>query len=326
MTVSVPSAAPPAAAPVAVLGECVADAFVEPGSAEPGGSSLRMEVRAGGGPANTAVALARLGTPTRFLGRLSDDVFGRLFRGHLEESGVDLSSAVPAPEPSTLAVADLAADGSAAYSFHAQGTADWQWTPAELAAAVEGPVSCLHTGSLALVREPGGDAVETMLAAARERATVSVDPNVRPLLVEPAAYRKRLPHWCAAADVLRLSDEDLAHLRPGEGPEQAAAAFHAHGTPLVVVTLGGDGVFASLDGKPLRAASPKVEVVDTVGAGDSFMAGFLHSLHSAGALGGRLDGLTAAEVEAALAYGVRVAAAVCGVRGADPPWAADLDG
>ncbi|MDT0377458.1 carbohydrate kinase [Streptomyces sp. DSM 42041] len=312
----------PVAGPVAVLGECVADAFVEPGTAPPG--ALRMEVRAGGGPANTAVALARLGTPTRFLGRLSDDVFGRLFRTHLERSGVDVRATVRAAEPSTLAVADLADDGSAAYSFHARGTADWQWTAAELSAATDGLLSCLHTGSLALVRPPGGQAVEAQLADVRERATVSVDPNVRPLLVDPADYRERLPQWCAAADVLRLSDEDLAHLRPGESPERAAGWFHEHGVPLVVVTLGAQGVFASLDGKTLHAATPRVEVVDTVGAGDSFMAGFLHALHAAGALGGRLDGLTAAGVEAALAFGARVAAAVCAVRGADPPWAADL--
>jgi sugar/nucleoside kinase (ribokinase family) len=314
---------PPAEAPVAVLGECVADAFVDPRAAG-GTPSLGLEVFPGGGPANTAVALARLGTPTRFLGRLSDDVFGRLFREHLAASGVDLGSAVRAAEPSTLAVADLAEDGSAAYSFHARGTSDWQWTPAELAAATAEPFSCLHTGSLALVREPGGRAVEGLLAEVRERATVSVDPNVRPLLVDPAVYRERLPRWCAAADLVRLSDEDLGHLLPGRSPEEAAEAFHGHGARLVVVTLGADGVFASLDGKVLRVAAPRVSVIDTVGAGDSFMAGFLHALHGAGALGGRLDGVSGADVEAAMGFGARVAAAVCAVRGANPPWAADL--
>ncbi|MFR9674717.1 carbohydrate kinase family protein [Streptomyces sp. TR06-5] len=312
-----------AAAPVAVLGECVADAFVTPGTST-GTPSLGLDVHPGGGPANTAVALARLGTPTRFLGRLAQDVFGRLFREHLAASGADLSATVPAAEPSTLAVADLAADGSAAYSFHAQGTADWQWNAGELEQATAAPFSCLHTGSLALVREPGASAVEALLPRVRERATVSIDPNVRPLLVEPAVYRERLPRWCAAADVLRLSDEDLHHLCPGSSLEEAAEVFHGHGTRLVVVTLGGDGVWASLDGKPLQVAAPPVEVVDTVGAGDSFMAGFLHALHSRGALGGRLDALSAGEVEAALRYGARVAAAVCAVRGANPPWAETL--
>ncbi|MDF4252771.1 carbohydrate kinase [Streptomyces sp. WMMB303] len=314
--------------PIAVLGECVADAFVaEPrrssGDAAP--APLALDVFPGGGPANTAVALARLGTPTHFLGRLSHDVFGRLFASRLAESGVDLGHAVrAAPEPSTLAVADLADDGSADYSFHAQRTADWQWTDAELAAATADPVGCLHTGSLALVRQPGAAAVERLLAGIRERATVSVDPNVRPLLVEPADYRAALPRWCAAADILRLSDDDLAHLRPGATPEEGADAFHADGVPLVVVTLGAEGVLASLDGARVRVPTAPTPVVDTVGAGDSFMAGFLHALRTAGALGGRLDGLTRQQVTEALEFGVRVAAAVVSVRGANPPWAADL--
>lgn len=316
--------APGTAAPVAVLGECVADAFVRPPSTDLGIQSLGLDVLPGGGPANTAVALARLGTPTRFLGRLSSDVFGRLFRDHLTASGADLTRTVAAPEPSTLAVADLDDDGRADYSFHAENTADFQWTPDELTAATSGPLSCLHTGSLALARDPGGPAVEALLTSLRSRATISVDPNVRPLLVDPAVYREALPRWCAAADILRLSDDDLAHLAPDATPEQAADTFHEAGAPLVVVTLGADGVFASLDGEHLRAPTPRVEVVDSVGAGDSFMAGFLHSLHATGALGARLDTLTVEQTASALDFGTRVAAAVCSVRGANPPWAGEV--
>ncbi|NSC24513.1 carbohydrate kinase [Streptomyces albus subsp. chlorinus] len=314
--------------PVAVLGECVADAFVRQRHAEDADGAaapLGLDVHPGGGPANTAVALARLGTPTRFLGRVSHDVFGRLFHGHLAGSGVDLTRTVRAAEPSTLAVADLAEDGSADYSFHAEGTADWQWTDEELATATDGPVACLHTGSLALVRQPGAAALERVLGRVRQRATVSLDPNVRPLLVDPAVYREALPRWCAVADILRLSDDDLAQLRPGAAPEDAADAFHAEGTRLVVVTLGAKGVLASLDGERVHVPAPETRVVDTVGAGDSFMAGFLHSLHRAGALGGRLDGLTAGQLTDALTWGVRVAAAVVAVRGANPPWAAELE-
>lgn len=309
--------------PIAVLGECVADAFVTSPDAAPEGA-LGLEVFPGGGPANTAVALARLGVPTRFLGRLSQDVFGRLFRAHLDASGVDLSRAVKAAEPSTLGVADLAEDGSADFSFHAQGTADWQWRDAELAAASAGPVACLHTGSLALVREPGGAAVERLLGDVRERATVSVDPNVRPLLVDPVVYREALPRWCAATDILRLSDDDLAHLRPGAGPEEAADAFHADGAGLVVVTLGA-GESSPRCGGGGCAWRPRAPRSWTRWeAGDSFMAGFLHALYRAGELGGRLDGLTVERVEEALTFGTRVAAAVVAVRGANPPWAADL--
>ncbi|WP_419994380.1 carbohydrate kinase family protein [Streptomyces boninensis] len=307
--------------PIAVLGECVADAFVTPGDPTDSapGSGLGLDVLPGGGPANTAVALARLGTPARFLGRLSGDVFGTLFRDRLTAAGVDLTSSVRAQEPSTLAIAALDGAGRADYSFHAEGAADWQWTAAELRAAMAAPLSCLHTGSLALVRAPGATPLENALSQAAPRATISLDPNVRPLLVDPAIYRARLPRWCALTDILRLSDDDLAHVLPGAGPAEAADRFHAWGAPLVVITLGASGAFASLAGTRLHVPAPTTQVVDTVGAGDAFMAGFLHVLHTTDALGSRLHTLTTQQLEPALHFAVRVAAAVCGVRGADLP-------
>ncbi|MFF1510991.1 carbohydrate kinase [Streptomyces sp. NPDC058326] len=306
---------------VTVLGECVADAFTVPA---PMPGELALRVLPGGGPANTAVALARLGTPSRFLARLSDDVFGRLFRGHLEASGVDLSAAVRAPEPSTLAVAELDAEGRAAYSFHAQGTADWQWTADELAGADLTSTACLHSGSLALVREPGGAVVEDFLARASVTATISIDPNVRPLLVAPEVYRERLPHWCALADILRLSEDDLELLLPGCTIERACDTWHAAGVPLVVITRGERGAVASLNGERAAVPAPTADVVDTVGAGDSFTAGLLHHLGDKGLLGGRLTDLRVDDVVDACAFASRVAALTCGVVGPNPPWARQL--
>ncbi|MCQ0025192.1 carbohydrate kinase [Streptomyces somaliensis DSM 40738] len=310
---------------ITVLGECVADAFTDRArTAGSGTAALSLRVLPGGGPANTAVALARLGTPSRFLGRLSGDVFGRLFRDRLLDSGVDLSGCVAAPEPSTLAVADVDPDGRASYAFFAEGAADWQWTAGELAAAPLDGTVCLHTGSLALVREPGGRRVEEFLAPVRERATVCVDPNVRPLLVPPSAYRERIGRWCALADILRLSEDDLALLLPGTSPEDACDRWHGAGARLVVVTLGPRGALASLDGVRVTVPAPPTEVADTVGAGDSFTAGLLHALAGLGRLGGRLHGLTPNETAASCAYAALVAARTCAVPGADPPWAADL--
>ncbi|MFB7862334.1 carbohydrate kinase [Streptomyces sp. NPDC056069] len=306
---------------VTVLGECVADAFTVPAPA-PG--ELALRVLPGGGPANTAVALARLGTPARFLARLSDDVFGRLFRDHLEASGVDLTAAVRAPEPSTLAVAELDGRGQAAYSFHAQGTADWQWTAAELAATDLGSMTCLHSGSLTLVREPGGTAVEDFLTRASATATISVDPNVRPLLVAPEVYRERLPRWCALADLLRLSEDDLGLLLPDHTIERACDAWHAAGVPLVVITRGERGAVASLNGERAAVPAPPTEVVDTVGAGDSFTAGLLHHLGAKGLLGGRLTDLRVDDVFDACVFASQVAALTCGVTGPNPPWARQL--
>jgi fructokinase len=302
---------------ITVLGECVADAFTEPANAS---NELALRVLPGGGPANTAVALARLGTSARFLARLSGDVFGHLFRAHLEASGVDLSYAVAAAEPSTLAVAELDATGQAAFSFHAQNTADWQWTPGELARVDLSETACVHTGSLALVREPGGAVVEEFLAAAAPRATISIDPNVRPLLVRPEAYSARLAGWCGLADILRLSEDDLELLLPGTPPEQACDTWHSAGVRLVVITLGADGALASLDGERLRVPAVATRVVDTVGAGDSFTAGLLHHLGARGLLGGRLDGLGLDDVAEACRFGTHVAALTCSVAGPNPPW------
>ncbi|WP_060888205.1 carbohydrate kinase family protein [Streptomyces caniscabiei] len=302
---------------ITVLGECVADAFTDP--TRSGSDELSLRVLPGGGPANTAVALARLGTPTRFRARLSQDAFGTLFRRRLTDSGVDLTGSVTSPEPSTLAIATLDDTGQATYTFYADNTADWQWTADELTANAYGDTVCLHTGSLALIREPGGSRIEDHLATARERVTVSIDPNVRPLLVPPAAYRERISRWCALADILRLSEDDLALLLPGTSPEQACDAWHAAGARLVVITLGERGALASLDGHRVTVPAPSVDVVDTVGAGDSFTAGLLHRLLALGHLGGRLDGLSIADLTDACAFAARFAALTCSVAGANPP-------
>ncbi|MGW0551756.1 carbohydrate kinase family protein [Streptomyces altiplanensis] len=306
---------------VTVLGECVADAFTVQ---QPAPDELALRVLPGGGPANTAVALARLGTPARFLARLSDDVFGRLFRARLESSGVDLSGAVSAREPSTLAVAELDEQGQAVYSFHAQDTADWQWTAGELAAADLTSTACLHSGSLALVREPGDRIVEEFLRHAGAGTTISIDPNVRPLLVAPEVYRERLPRWCAIADILRLSEDDLELLLPGHSVGDACDIWHEAGVRLVVVTLGGRGAIASLDGERTAVPAPPTRVVDTVGAGDSFTAGLLHHLGTKGLLGGRLAELRIGDVTEACAFAARVAALTCSVGGPNPPWESEL--
>ncbi|MEU6998285.1 carbohydrate kinase [Nonomuraea sp. NPDC046570] len=302
---------------VAVIGEAVADAFVSPGQ-----GTLTLEVRPGGSPANTAVALARLGTPTRFIGRLAGGAMGTLLRDHLATSGVDLTSCVAAAERPTLAITAIDASGRAAYDFYTQGTADWLWTAEELAGRTPYDVECLHAGSLALVVEPGGPLIERALARVRPHATISLDPNVRTSLVPVTAYREALPRWARLADILRVSDEDLAHLELSA--EQACATWHGYGVRLVVVTLGAQGAFASLDGARVSVPAVEVEPVDTVGAGDTFTAGLLHVLRSRGRLGGRLDTLTPDDVRAALAFGTRAAAETCKAPGADPPWAHQL--
>ncbi|MGX1134257.1 fructokinase [Streptomyces glaucescens] len=307
----------PSSGSVTVLGECVADAFADP--ARSGPQELALRVLPGGGPANTAVALARLGTPTRLRARLSRDVLGTLFRSRLAGTGVDLSGSVDAAEPGVLAVASLDASGQAAYTFYADSAADWQWSAAELAGASYDGTVCLHTGSLALIRQPGGSRIEDHLDAVREQVTICLDPNVRPHLVPLAAYRERLPRWCALTDILRLSEDDLALLLPEATPEDACDIWHALGAPLVVITRGRHGALASLDGRRVIVPAPAVDVVDTVGAGDSFTAGLLHRLAALGHLGGRLSALNLEDLADACAFAARVAALTCSVPGANPP-------
>ncbi|WP_344874147.1 PfkB family carbohydrate kinase, partial [Nonomuraea antimicrobica] len=211
------------------------------------------------------------------------------------------------------------AGGRADYTFYAEGAADWQWSAYELDSARLGPASCLHTGSLALVRQPGGAVVEEFARKASARATVSLDPNVRPTLASKDDYR--VARWCEWADILKLSDDDLEFLLPGTSLEHACDLWHAAGARLIVITRGARGALVSLDGERAQVAAPRVDVVDTVGAGDSFTAGLLHHLGGQGLLGGRLDALDLESAVAAAAFAARVAALTCSVPGADPPWA-----
>src|SRR4051794_34832608 len=274
----------------------------------PDGSYL---ARPGGGPANTALTLARLGTPVQLAARLSTDAFGARIRAHLTDSGVDLSTSRAVEEPTTLAVATLDADGRAQYGFYWQGTADWQWTADELP-AVGQDVQAVVLGSLAIALPPGADAVGEW-ARSCGRPLV-LDPNVRPsLLGDRDGYRRRLDPLVAAATVVKVSDEDLEWTHPGVDPIDVARDW---GRPLTVVTRGADGALGvPADGDVVEVPGRSVDVADTVGAGDSFTGGLLSGLG--------LDDLTGT-LAAALARAVEVSAITCGRAGADPPWASEL--
>ncbi|HEY4992977.1 MAG TPA: carbohydrate kinase [Nakamurella sp.] len=315
---------------IAVVGEVVADAVLPPDGIVDGAAHLT--VHPGGGPANTAVALSRLGTTARFAGRLSGGALGALCRAKLEQSLVDLSASESATEPATLAIARLDATGAASYEFYTEGTADWAWTDASLAPLIDGPFPAgsapvaIHTGTLALALQPSGQVIEKLLARARPSMTVSIDPNLRTLLVPVSSYRLWIDRWAGLADIVRLSEDDLVQLWPEWTPEQAAVHLHACGVPLAVVSLGGAGAFASLRGEQVTVPIAPTTLVDTVGAGDSFHGGLLHYLAEAGYLGGRLGSLTVDGLTAALTYASRVAAITCSRAGANPPWATELTG
>ncbi|MFW6640729.1 carbohydrate kinase family protein [Nocardiopsis algeriensis] len=309
---------------LAVVGENVMDLL--PG-AEPG----TLKAAPGGGPANTAVAASRLGTPTRLLARIGSDGFGAMIRERLVGEGLDPAGLVAAEEPTALALATLRSDGSARYDFRMDDAADWRWRPEELPEELEPGVLALHAASLALFREPGASLVGELLRREHDRGgvTVTLDPNIRADVIgDPGHARELARGHIARAHVVKASDEDLEFLYPGLSPVEAARAVAGLGPSLVVVTRGGEGALALAGGTEVEVAAPRVEVVDTVGAGDSFMGALLNWLDRHGRLGedprARLAGLAEADLESLLGFACAVAAVTVTREGADPPTSAEL--
>ncbi len=300
-----------------VVGEALVDLVGEQGSrafvAHPGGS-----------PANVALGLSRLGEPVTLVTRLGADPFGKMVSAHLQASGVRVD-ADPRPGTRTsLAIATLAA-GSATYDFRIE------WDVGDLGPLREG-TRCLHTGSLATALAPGSGRVVELLERERQegRVTISYDPNVRPaLLGEPDDARPGIEHVVGLSDVVKVSDEDLAWLYPGRRDEDVARDWLGAGPGLVVVTRGAAGVLAVNAEVRVELPGRPIELVDTVGAGDSFTAGLLHSLSRADLLGGsQREALAAVDettLTGVLAEAGRVAAITCSRPGADPPTRAELD-
>lgn len=306
---------------ITVCGELVADLIEQPDG------SLRPVP--GGSPANTALACARLGADVQFLGRFGSDVFGERARTRLLDNGVRLEGSVAAVEPSTLAVATTDDEGHASYAFWTTGTADWQWTSAELAGAPAPGTRIVHTASVASWTPPGAERIIDMLRRAHDQAClVSYDPNIRAGLMReesPALISRAI----ATAHVVKVSDEDVASLHPGQPPVEAARSWLALGPALVVMTAGAQGARAMRAGQPdVVVPAADVVVADTIGAGDTFTAGLLTAL--LGLLGPDADpgaglaGLSDEQVRTAL----RTAAAASGITvtrpGCDPPTAEEL--
>jgi len=285
----------------------------------------------GGGPANTAVAAVRLGTPTRLLARIGADGFGAMIRERLLGEGLDPAGLLTAEEPSALALATLGPDGSARYDFRMDDAADWRWRAGELPEELEPQVRALHAASIALFREPGASRIEALLRRehGRGRVTLTLDPNIRrDVIGDPATARALALRHCAQAHVVKASDEDLAFLYPDLSPSRAAHALAALGPSLVVVTLGGEGALAVSHGVEASVDAPKVEVADTVGAGDSFMGALLNWLDRHELLGdgprARLAGMAEADLEGMLRFAASAAAVTVTREGADPPVLAEL--
>jgi fructokinase len=295
-----------------VIGEALMDIVEHRGAVE----------HVGGSPLNVAVGLARLGRDVDFLTHIGNDGRGQRISAYVEASGAQLVPGSVSAGRTPTAVATIADDGSATYTFDV----DWQLSGTPPVA----PPLFVHTGSIAAVREPGCLAVAALLDAYRVSASVSFDPNVRPsAIADRDQARERIERLVERSDIIKVSDEDLRWIDPNHDPERTARTWLASGPALVALTMGDRGSVAFCAAGEARVAARPVQVVDTVGAGDAFTVGLLDALWGLGLLGANrradlarieLDALTAALEAAGLSSALTIARS-----GADLPDRAAID-
>ncbi|WP_076997736.1 carbohydrate kinase [Variovorax sp. KK3] len=304
-----------------VCGEALMDVYM----GEPTATGLALDARIGGSPLNVAQGLARLERPVAFLTGLSTDASGERLLASLRAEGVDTSLVLRNDAPSTLSVISLDAAGVPRYAFHGQDAADRQITLGTLP-ALPPSTRVLQLGSYALAVEPVGSALRALAARESAQRLIAYDLNVR-LNVEPdlALWREVVDFMAPIAHLMKTSDEDLALLYPEQAPEQVAARWLGLGASLVVVTRGREGATAWTRALRADALSPPVDVIDTVGAGDTFQAALLTWLDENAALTPEaLAALDTTTLGNALAFAARAAALTCSRRGADLPRRAEL--
>jgi fructokinase len=299
-----------------VLGEALVDVVVSPDG--------ERRAHPGGSPANVAVGLARLGSRVWLLTEIGDDAYGHLLRDHFDANGVNLPVALEASRPTSLAEARIGPTGAATYVF------DLRWNAPGTDRPLPTGSGHVHTGSIGALLPPGGKKVPGWLESARSSGTVSYDPNVRPALMGTVeSARPRVERLVALSDVVKASDEDLAWLFPDVDAEDVASLWLDMGPAIVVVTRGESGAFVATEHGTFDVPTVPVEVVDTVGAGDAFMAGLLDGLRIAGLVGPESrEALHAAgidEVAPALRRAALVSAFTCSRRGSDPPTVHELE-
>lgn len=277
----------------------------------------------GGGPYNVARTIARLGVDCAYLGSLSTDRFGARLRAGLREDGVDDRWAPPTGEPTTLALAEIGADGAATYGFYVERTSAADLSEQQALAVLAGRPEAVYVGTLGLALEPAAQSYEALVRAVSDDTLVAVDPNCRPGVVRDApAYLARVERVLRRADLVKVSTEDLAYLAPGVDAPTGARRLLSWGPAVVLVTDGGQDVQVLAGGRAVDVAVPPVAVVDTVGAGDSFLGAVLAHWSARGH--GRTELADCDEVLAAVQFGIGVSAITCGRVGADPPRAGEL--
>jgi fructokinase len=301
---------------IVVSGEALMDVF-DAGATATGQS---LDARIGGSPLNVAVGLARLGQPAAFFGGIGRGFLGDRLQQALAAEGVDLRCVRRVDAPTTLGLVGLDARGVADYAFYGDGAADRALTLADLSVVPEA-ATAYHFGSYAMVVQPVGGTYRALVQREWQRSVVAHDVNVR-TNVQPdlAVWRDSVDFMAAHSALLKLSDEDFERLYPGAAPQALAERWLAQGVALVVMTRGGQGAWAWTAAGRLDVAPVPVQLVDTVGAGDSFQAALLSGLAERGLLHREgIARLTPDVLGEVTAFAASSAALTCSRRGADLP-------
>lgn len=307
---------------IVCCGEALVDLVFDPATRE-------VVARPGGAPANTAVAAARLGAPTAFFGRISTDRHGAMLLHHLSASGVRLELVERGPQPTATARVE---GDPPTFRFSGDDTADTVLDPLGVAGLAVLDVGAdepliLHSGSLAMFRGSAATSIIELFESAAGSCLRSFDPNVRPFAIGDAdTWHAVFDRWLSAAELLRVSEDDLRWISRSTDPLVAAERMLERGPEVAIVSRGAAGAAVISESGTIEVAARRVKVADTVGAGDSFTGAILAWLHEH-RVGDRagLAALSPDDWRAVLSVATRVAGITCSRPGADPPWARELD-
>jgi fructokinase len=287
----------------------------------PGADGVRV-AHVGGGPANTAKALARLGHDVHFIDGISSDQYGQMSRKELLDDEVKLDLALKSDKPTCTAEVTLAADGGASYVFTIDGTATFDFSDSWLPDPSRYKPQVLHIGTLVTIIEPASSVLYDWAIKVNEFAPIVFDPNVRPSVVgDRVRYVAAVEKWAAISSVIKLSDDDVKWLYPDQSFESVAQRWIAQGASVVVITRGSDGLIGITHAGSTEVPGVKIEVADTVGAGDTVGAILVEAMAEKG-----LENLTGEVLKATLHRAAVAAGITCSRKGAQPPYKHELKG
>jgi fructokinase len=283
--------------------------------------------RPGGCPYNTAIAAARLGAETAFIGRVGTDFMGDMLFERLEANGVDTRFVARRSEPATLAFVKRSAAGDARYAFYSCGAADRSLALGDLPSDLGPEARFLVFGSISLAQEPAAATIDALVARESLRRLVSFDPNIRPALIpDKVGYLENFSRWVSRSAIVKISSDDLEWLFPGKTEAECMDRMLSLGASLIALTKGGEGALVRTKSAFAQAGAIKVKVADTIGAGDTFHAALLARLERDGiATRSAIEALGSPELRSILNFANAAAACNCTRTGAEPPTLSELE-